>query len=258
MNTQKITSVMRVENAEAIIRAVLIHGTGWFQLAGVMILLTADVWLGAQVFMSRGMDWLTSYLISIATSAVQIALFANGGELIGKASGGWKVFIGYAALTIGWIVALLDSFIDGLAALVKLGGGIPKTWHEIWTMLGDPIVLTAFILFFILSLMGERLARLVIHGEFEEEKGNISVPQYAVPVTAQSSPEVRPLETNSTNQGVSQRPMGLVPKPLPVELESRPTGWTAIESRSTPGLYFLTPPRSGSAVKWQPGQPLPW
>lgn len=241
MDTRKIQNALRAENAQAVIAAIVTHGTGWLQLAGVVILLTADIWLGAQVFMSRGMDWLTSYLISIATSAVQIALFANGGELIGKASGNWKLVLGYAALTIGWIVAILDSFIDGLAALVKLGGGIPSTWHAIWIMLGDPIVLIAFILFFILSLMGERLARLVIHGEYEESMKLGS--------THMQAPSVQ-------QSRITDEPsFGAEPAGFPYQV---PTGWNVIPQSHRLGSFTVFPPSPGKPFYWNQGQPNPW
>ena len=170
MDRPSVRSIFNVGNARKILRSMLTSGTGWLKVVGSLILLTADIWLGVSVFQAAGMDIVTSVLLSVALSALQISLFQRGIQILQRSQTNWQYIQGVGILVIGWIVVLGDSILDGSAAFVKMGGSLPKSWSEFGIMLKNPYVFLGYILFFCLSFLGERMARLAIYGEHDEEE----------------------------------------------------------------------------------------
>ena len=168
-----VREMLSAKTAKKILKVLLREGTGWVFLLGAVILLTADVWLGANVLQAKGMSGTMAWTLSAAFSALQIALFMRGSKIVEDAATSWQFALGIAALVVGWIVVLADSLLDAFASFVQISHQVPSSWSDMGVLLKDPITLICFLTFFVLSFMGERLARLIIggiHDEIEEEE----------------------------------------------------------------------------------------
>jgi len=165
---KKIGRIASAKNAKKILWVILKEGTAWVLLAGAVILLTADVWLGASVLIEKGMSQGLAWILSVGISALQISLFVHSGKIIQGANTHWQRTMGIVSLAVGWIIVLGDSLLDSFAAFVQISHRIPNGWSGVGELLDDPVTLICFITFFVLSFLGERLARLVIAGLHDE------------------------------------------------------------------------------------------
>ena len=214
----------------------------WVKLLGAVVLLFADIWLGAQVLQFLGMDGVTSYVISSSTSALQIALFEKSRKLI-REKQGWAIVV----LVIGWMISIADSLFDGSAAFVKILHMLPSNAKEILAIT-NPFIWTVFGILTLISFMGERSARMLLSDEVEVNHDGY--PSFAT----------TPLSTRMEVAPVIPQPrMGFVQSEatLPEELQNAPRGWAVMPYKTHPGKYIVSGPDALPQV-WAPGDSVPW
>jgi hypothetical protein len=193
MNPRKATS------------ALLVGYNAWVKLVGAFLLLIADVWLTAKVFIHLGVSNGLAWVLGGASSALQIGLFDSASRLIIKGSReaivprywwfgppvrrrvwvvheGFRLVSGILVLIVALAISLGDTFVDGSAAFIEILGDLPRSVSALLSVT-DIYVWILFTLICLISFAGERSARLLLTDE--EEK----------PSTSSSSPYARPVQS---------------------------------------------------------------
>jgi len=243
--TDKVKNLFSAKNAKSILNALLREGTGWVLLFGAVSLLTADVWLGANVLQFKGMSAEMAWLLSASLSALQIALFVRGNKILKNSHTKWQLALGISALVFGWVVVLCDSLLDSFASFTELAHQLPTNWSDIGKLLNDPVVFICFITFFVLSFLGERLARLIIAGkqdyededEDEEKWGQKSVKSF-------TEKKQMPLRPGSSTPDYGSLPTGM---PVNIYLRNMADGEKALVVGADRSRYTI--PRSDERLK---------